>query len=51
MAAVGCPKMMSSLLFYHKKEKPLTGVIDSEGWRAQAVLLGVNLDCEKNYHE
>ena len=23
--------MMSSLLFYHKKENPLTGVIDSEG--------------------
>ena len=31
MAAVDCPKMMSSLLFYHKKENPLTGVIDSEG--------------------
>ena len=43
--------MMSSLLFYHKKEKPLTGVIDSEGRRVQAVLLGVNLNGEKNCHE
>lgn len=31
MAAVGCPKMMSSLLFYHKKEKPLTLAIENEG--------------------
>ena len=51
MAAVDCPKMMSSLLFYHKKEKPLTGVIDSEGRRAQAVLLGVDLNAEIDYHE
>mgnify|MGYP001642382099 FL=1 len=51
MAAVNFPKMMSSLLFYHKKEKPLTGVIDSEGRRAQAVLLGVGLNGEKNCHE
>ena len=28
MAAVGCPKMMSSLLFYHKKENPLTLAIE-----------------------
>jgi len=51
MAAVNFPKMMSSLLFYHKKEKPLTGVIDSEGRRAQAVLLGVDFNAEINYHE
>ena len=51
MAAVNFPKMMSSLLFYHKKENPLTGVIDSEGRRAQAVLLGVYLDGENNCHE
>ena len=34
-----------------QKGKPLTGVIDSEGWRARAVLLGVDLDGEKNCHE
>ena len=44
--------MMSSLLFYHKKEKPLTLAIENEGrWWAQAVLLGVDLDGEKNCHE
>ena len=31
MAAVDCPKMMSFLLFYHKKEKPLTLAIENEG--------------------
>ena len=51
MAAVDCPKMISSLLFYHKKENPLTGVIDSEGRRAQAVLLGVDFNAEIDYHE
>jgi len=34
-----------------QKGKPLTGVIDSEGRRVQAVLLGVNLNGEKNCHE
>ena len=43
--------MMSSLLFYHKKENPLTGIIDSEGWRNQAVLLGVDFNAEIDYHE
>lgn len=45
--------MMSSLLFYHKKgENPLTLAIENEGrWWAQAVLLGVDLDGEKNCHE
>lgn len=49
MAAVGCPKMMSFLLFYHKKENPLTGVIDSEGRWAQAVLLRIVLCVEDNF--
>ena len=49
MAAVDCPKMMSSLLFYHKKENPLTGVIDSEGRRVQAVLLRIVLCVEDNF--
>ena len=40
--------MMSSLLFYHKKENPLTGIIDSEGRRAQAVLLRIVLCVEGN---
>ena len=43
--------MMSSLLFYHKKENPLTGVIDSEGRRAQVVLLGVDFNAEIDYYE
>lgn len=31
MAVANCPKMMSSLLFYHKKENPLTLAIENEG--------------------
>jgi hypothetical protein len=34
-----------------QKGKPLTGVIDSEGRRAQAVLLGVDFNAEIDYHE
>lgn len=48
MAEVGYPKMMSSLLFYHKKEKtPHSSHWEWGRWRAQAVLLGVILNVEK----
>ena len=52
MAAVGCPKMMSSLLFYHKKENPslasltVRGVVGSSGSARsgpEGLLLRVNL--------